>query len=110
MALVKCAFCGVEQEDFKGTYFVKNDGAVLYFSSSKCMKNHLKLKRDKRKIRWTEAFHVTRNKRMAKEKERMEKEDKKDKEKLEMLKEKAVEKAEKVIAEKAKKAEKKGSE
>ena len=73
MAIVKCIFCGKEQEDYKGTYLLKNDGSVNYYSSSKCMKNHLKLKRDKRKTRWTEAFRVAREKRIAKTKERAEK-------------------------------------
>jgi ribosomal protein L24E len=74
MAIVKCIFCGKEQEDYKGTYLLKNDGSVNYYSSSKCMKNHLKLKRDKRKTRWAEAFHVTREKRKVKAQERAEKE------------------------------------
>ncbi len=75
MAKAKCVFCGKEQEDFRGTYLAKNDGSLLYFSSSKCMKNFLKLKRDKRKVRWTEAFHLAREKRRAKanEKEKIKK-------------------------------------
>ena len=73
MAIAKCVFCGKEQEDYRGTYLMKNDGTVLYFSSSKCMKNHLKLKRDKRKVRWAEAFHVARKKRLDKAKEAAEK-------------------------------------
>jgi ribosomal protein L24E len=73
MAKAKCVFCGVEQDDFKGTYLAKNDGSMLYFSSGKCFKNFTKLKRDKRKVRWTEAFHVTRKKRIAKSKEKAEK-------------------------------------
>ncbi len=32
--------------------FVKKDGAVLYFCSSKCEKNMLKLKRAPRKVTW----------------------------------------------------------
>ena len=92
MAIVKCIFCGKEQEDYKGTYLLKNDGSVNYYSSSKCMKNHLKLKRDKRKTRWAEAFHVTREKRKVKAKEREEK-----------AKEKAAKKA-KVVKISAKKA------
>ena len=75
MAIAKCVFCGKEQEDYRGTYLVKNDGTVLYFSSSKCMKNHLKLKRDKRKVRWTEAFHIAREKKYIRAKELAEKED-----------------------------------
>jgi len=63
MVISKCVFCGIEQEDYKGVYYIKNDGSVLYFSSSKCLKNHMKLRRDRRKTRWTEAFHVQREKR-----------------------------------------------
>jgi large subunit ribosomal protein L24e len=69
----KCVFCGKEQEDFRGTYLIKNDGSMLFFSSSKCMKNHLKLKRDKRKVRWAEAFHLQRAKRLEKLKKLAEK-------------------------------------
>lgn len=71
--MAKCYFCGKEQDDFKGTYLLKNDGTLQYFCSSKCRKNSLKLKRDKRKVRWAEAFHVVREKRISKEKERVEK-------------------------------------
>jgi large subunit ribosomal protein L24e len=35
--------------------FVKNDGKILYFCSSKCEKNMLKLRRKPRDQRWTEA-------------------------------------------------------
>ncbi len=59
----KCVFCGNEKEAFKGTHRITNDGETSYFCGSKCMTNALKLKRDKRKIRWTEAFHETRAKR-----------------------------------------------
>jgi ribosomal protein L24E len=100
MAVAKCAFCGVEQEDFKGSYYVKNDGSVLYFSSGKCMKNHLKLKRDKRKVRWAEAFHIVRKKRMDKLKEASEKVNEKKVQDFEGMKKRAVEKAEKIIEEK----------
>jgi len=71
--MAKCTFCGKEQEEFKGTFFMKNDGISWYFCSSKCRSNQLKLKRDRRKIRWTEAFHLVREKRLNKEKERLEK-------------------------------------
>ena len=56
MTLAKCIFCGKEQEDYEGVYLIRNDGSVHYYSSGKCMKNHLKLRRDKREVRWTEAF------------------------------------------------------
>lgn len=56
MALAKCTFCGKEQEDFKGTYLLKNDGSTNYFCSSKCQKSVLKLKRDRKRVSWTEAY------------------------------------------------------
>jgi len=65
--MVKCVFCGKEGSLHKGVHYVKNDGTVNYLCSSKCRQNALKLKRDSRKIRWTEAFHIVREK--AREKE-----------------------------------------
>jgi large subunit ribosomal protein L24e len=67
MVLAKCVFCGKEQEDYKGTYLMKNDGSANYYCSSKCNKSHINLGRDRRKIRWTEAFHVQREKRLKSE-------------------------------------------
>lgn len=64
MALAKCVFCGREEDDFKGVYLIKNEGLTVYFCSSKCFKNANKLKRDKKKVRWTEAHRITRNKRL----------------------------------------------
>jgi len=54
--MVKCSFCGKEEYSFKGLHLIKNDGSIAYFCSSKCRFNALKLKRDKRKIRWTAFF------------------------------------------------------
>ena len=82
--MVKCSFCGKEEYAFKGVHLIKNDGTVAYFCSSKCRVNTLKLRRDKRKIRWTEAFR-----------------EKSDKEKV---KRKGIAAAEKIIAGKAVKA------
>ncbi len=65
--MAKCIFCGCEQADFKGTYLLKNDGTVAYYCSNKCRKNHIKLGRDKRKMKWTEAYRLTKAKRAAKE-------------------------------------------
>lgn len=70
--MAKCVFCGKEQDDYKGIYLLKNDGTSIYFCTSKCRKNSLKLKRDKRKMKWTEAFHLARGKRVTKEKEKVE--------------------------------------
>ncbi len=58
--MAKCIFCGKEQADYKGVFLIKNDGIVVYYCSSKCRKNHLKLGRDRRKLKWTEAFHLAR--------------------------------------------------
>lgn len=48
-----CSFCGKEVHAGEGTMFAKNDGVVLWYCSSKCRKNSLKLKRDPRKLKWT---------------------------------------------------------
>jgi len=58
----KCVFCGKDENPHKGLNLIRNSGTVDYFCSSKCRNNSVKLKRDKRKIRWTEAFHITREK------------------------------------------------
>jgi len=49
---MKCSFCGLEIEKGTGIMFVKNDGKILYFCSSKCEKNMLKLKREPSKVKW----------------------------------------------------------
>lgn len=71
--MVKCIFCGKEEPSFKGIHLIGNDGSVNYFCSSKCRSNALKLKRDKRKVRWTFAFHEKREKARAKLKDLEEK-------------------------------------
>jgi large subunit ribosomal protein L24e len=48
-----CSFCGVAFPKGKGMLYVKNDGSVLYFCSSKCRKNMLILKRKPEKYKWT---------------------------------------------------------
>lgn len=59
--MVKCIFCGKEENSFMGVHLIKNDGTVSYFCSSKCRKNALKLGRDKRKLKWTEAHKIARD-------------------------------------------------
>ena len=61
-AMVKCSFCGREEHPSRGIHFIKNIGVVNYFCSSKCRKNSLKLRRDKRKLKWTSTFHEAREK------------------------------------------------
>lgn len=60
--MTKCTFCGKDENPHKGLHLIRNTGTINYFCSSKCRKNTLKLHRDKRKIRWTSAFHETREK------------------------------------------------
>lgn len=52
----KCNFCGKKFEKGFGIMFVKNDGSILYFCSSKCRKNKLKLRRNPKKFKWTEFY------------------------------------------------------
>ncbi|MFQ6051902.1 MAG: 50S ribosomal protein L24e [Candidatus Hydrothermarchaeota archaeon] len=49
----KCSFCKNDMKPGTGKMFVKNDGTIFYFCSSKCEKNMLKLKRIPRKVKWT---------------------------------------------------------
>lgn len=65
--MVKCVFCGKEEHYFKGINLIGNDGNVNFFCSGKCRKNALKLKRDKRKLKWTEAHTTERHKTIAKD-------------------------------------------
>lgn len=56
--MVKCVYCGREEVPIYGVHLITNDGVVQYFCSSKCRKNALKLKRDKRRLKWTEAYRI----------------------------------------------------
>ncbi|HZW85341.1 MAG TPA: 50S ribosomal protein L24e [Nitrososphaerales archaeon] len=47
-----CAFCGKDVRLGSGILFVKNDGSTNSYCSSKCRVNHLKLRRDSRKLKW----------------------------------------------------------
>ncbi len=48
----ECSFCGEEIEPGTGKMYVRNDGRIFYFCSSKCEKN-FKLDRDPKKVEWT---------------------------------------------------------
>jgi large subunit ribosomal protein L24e len=54
--MVNCSFCGNSLEVGTGKMLVKNDGRILYFCTSKCEKNLLKLKRKPREQKWTLEF------------------------------------------------------
>jgi large subunit ribosomal protein L24e len=56
--MVKCGFCGEDSSQYTGLHLLKNDGTVVYFCSSKCRKNSLKLKRDKKRFKWTAAYGI----------------------------------------------------
>jgi len=47
-----CSFCGKEIEPGTGLMYVKNDGTILRFCSSKCFKSY-KMRRDSRKLKWS---------------------------------------------------------
>jgi len=49
---MKCSFCNEEIEKGTGIMFVRNDGKVFYFCSSKCNKNMIKLRREPSKVKW----------------------------------------------------------
>ncbi len=51
-----CSFCGTSIEQGTGKMYVKKDGKVLYFCSSKCEKNLLALGRKPRNITWTAEY------------------------------------------------------
>jgi len=51
-----CSFCGHEFPLGTDIMYVRNDGTILWFCSSKCRKSSIELKRDARKIRWTKYF------------------------------------------------------
>ncbi|MEM1659336.1 MAG: 50S ribosomal protein L24e [Candidatus Jordarchaeales archaeon] len=51
-----CSFCGRDIEPGTGINFVRRDGVVLHFCSSKCRKNMLDLGRKPRKIKWTNFY------------------------------------------------------
>lgn len=56
--MVKCVFCGKEESPYKGVHLIGNDGFIKFFCSSKCRRNALNLKRDKKKLKWTEAYRI----------------------------------------------------
>jgi large subunit ribosomal protein L24e len=49
----RCSFSGKEILKGQGLMYVKKDGTILYFCSSKEKKNYLKLGREGRRQKWT---------------------------------------------------------
>jgi large subunit ribosomal protein L24e len=54
--MANCSFCGKALTPGTGKIFVQNTGKILYFDSSKCEKNMLKLKRKNTKFKWTKFY------------------------------------------------------
>jgi large subunit ribosomal protein L24e len=50
-----CSFCDSPIEKGTGMLYVKKDGTLYYFCSSKCRKNNLGLGREGRRQKWTPA-------------------------------------------------------
>lgn len=51
---MKCTFCGKNIKKGTGKIYVKKDGKIFYFCSSKCEKNMIKLGRKPVNVGWTE--------------------------------------------------------
>jgi len=49
---MRCSFCNSKIPEGTGTIYVRKSGKILYFCSSKCEKNMLKLKRNPNKLKW----------------------------------------------------------
>jgi large subunit ribosomal protein L24e len=49
-----CNFCGEAIDPGTGKMFIRKDGAIFYFCSSKCQ-NNARLGRVPRRVRWTQA-------------------------------------------------------
>lgn len=49
----KCSFCSKDMVVGTGMMYVRNDGTILRFCSSKCRKNMLELKRIPRHLKWS---------------------------------------------------------
>ncbi len=54
--MAKCTFCGNNIERGTGKMYVKKDAKILYFCSSKCEKNHIKLGRKFLETKWSMKF------------------------------------------------------
>ena len=63
-----CSFSGKEIKPGTGKMYVKDNGQVLYFASTKCEKNYIKLQRDNRKFKWTKAAQDLRAEKKSQEK------------------------------------------
>ncbi|MEM0043182.1 MAG: 50S ribosomal protein L24e [Sulfolobales archaeon] len=51
----RCDYCGYEITPGKGIMYVTTKGDIMWFCSSKCVKNY-RLGRDPRRIPWTKRY------------------------------------------------------
>jgi large subunit ribosomal protein L24e len=56
MIRMRCSFCKQNIKKGTGKIYVQKTGKMLYFCSSKCEKNMLKLKRKPRTTKWTQEY------------------------------------------------------
>jgi large subunit ribosomal protein L24e len=56
-----CSFCGYSVEPGTGKMFVRKDGGIFYFCSTKCQNNY-NLGRIPRRVPWTRAGRKARGK------------------------------------------------
>ena len=54
--MARCSFCRGPIEKGTGSMYVKTDGAIILYCSSKCRHNDLKLHRTARELKWTTAY------------------------------------------------------
>ncbi len=60
MVLIRtCSYCGRDIEPGTGLMYVKNDGTILWFCSSKCFKLW-RMGRDPRRLKWTKKYTTLR--------------------------------------------------
>ncbi len=50
--MAKCSFCNSAIEAGTGKVVIEKNGSMLWFCSSKCEKNMVKLGRDSRDVKW----------------------------------------------------------
>ncbi len=53
-----CVFCGEDITPGTGKMFIRRDGTIFLFCSSKCEKNQLGLGRQGRTTRWTKRYRA----------------------------------------------------
>ncbi|MDD3175188.1 MAG: 50S ribosomal protein L24e [Candidatus Nanoarchaeia archaeon] len=56
--MVECSFCGKEINPGTGKMYIKKDGTVFNFCSSKCQKTQIDRKYKARITPWTKLFHA----------------------------------------------------